>query len=64
MSPLKFPPGKATLTPLPKVVFWFEAHLESSTMIAMDQSNTYKVDLSGGLTAAISYDKDGKWHQE
>ncbi|KAM4064593.1 hypothetical protein HRG_005039 [Hirsutella rhossiliensis] len=64
MSPLKFPPGKAILTPLPKVVFWFEARLESSTMIAMDQSNTILVNLTGSSSATLTYDKKGSWKRD
>lgn len=63
MSPYKFPPGKATLRPLPKVVFWFQADLESSTMITMDVSNSITVDLSQSTTAALTYDKKGQWQQ-
>lgn len=64
ISPTPYPPGKAILQPLPKVVFWFQSHLETATMISEDVSNPFFLNLSGGTSATISFDKDGKWHRD
>ncbi|QLI71082.1 uncharacterized protein G6M90_00g080290 [Metarhizium brunneum] len=64
ISPTPYAPGKATLQPLPKVVFWFQSHLETATMISDSVSNPFFLNLSGGTTAAISYDRQGVWHRD
>ncbi|KAH0563227.1 hypothetical protein GP486_002213 [Trichoglossum hirsutum] len=62
ISPLELPPGKATIIPLPKVAFWFEANLSTSTMVVVDQSTIFEVDMSDAKPKDISYDENGAWH--
>jgi hypothetical protein len=61
ISPFQNPPGKSTITPLSKALFWFQ-NVESQTMIS-GQSNACKVDLAVNNSATISYGSDGKWSQ-
>jgi hypothetical protein len=61
ISPLKYPPGFATMTPLPKVCFWFQQNLDTSTMVTVDKSTVFEVDLSDGGPATINYDANGNW---
>jgi hypothetical protein len=49
------------MIPLPKVCFWFQQNLDTATMIAVDTSTVFEVDLSDGQPATITYDADGNW---
>jgi hypothetical protein len=51
----------ATFTPLPKVCFWFQQELTSGTMITLDMSTVFQVDLTDGQPAGINCDKNGIW---
>jgi len=61
ISPLKYPPGFATMTPLPKVCFWFQQNLDTGTMITVDKTTVFEVDLSDGQPKTITYDANGNW---
>ena len=49
------------MTPLPKVCFWFQQNLDTSTMVTVDKSTVFEVDLSDGGPATINYDANGNW---
>ena len=55
-------PGMSTLTPIPKVVFWFQDAVSTSTMIThfLGQSITVKP-TPGNEHSKIKYSKEGKW---
>lgn len=61
ISPLEYPPGFATMIPIPKVCFWFQANLKTNTMITVDKSDVFEVDLTGSTSATINYDANGVW---
>lgn len=49
------------MQPLPKVAFWFQQNLESETMITVDKSDIFEVDLSDGQPAVVEYNGNGIW---
>ncbi|KZZ89164.1 hypothetical protein AAL_07812 [Moelleriella libera RCEF 2490] len=63
ISPETEAPGMSTLTPIPKVVFWFQKLVESSTMIVNFVGANWTVTPIAGHTSTISYNKQGVWSQ-
>lgn len=63
ISPETEAPGMSTLTPIPKVVFWFQKLVESSTMIVNFVGANWTVNPTAGHTSTINYNKEGVWSQ-
>jgi len=61
ISLLKYPSGFAAMTPLPKVCFWFQQNLDTGTMITVDKSTVFEVDLSDDQPKTITYDANANW---
>jgi hypothetical protein len=59
ISPLELPSGSANAIPLPKAAFWFQANLSTASMVVVDQSTIFEVDMSDGQPKNISYDANG-----
>ncbi|ETS81272.1 hypothetical protein PFICI_06274 [Pestalotiopsis fici W106-1] len=56
-------PGMTTLTPIPKVVFWFQKTVASQTMIVNTSGTPWYVTPTAGSNSTIKYDKNGVWSQ-
>ncbi len=52
--------GEISLTPVEKVLVWFEQKIETSTMFSTSRSNSQEIDLTNSNTATWLY-KDQKW---
>ncbi|KAF2094692.1 hypothetical protein NA57DRAFT_60112 [Rhizodiscina lignyota] len=64
ITPFELPKGFATLKPLPRVAFWFQADLSTKMMAVIDRTDVYEVDLSGGSSATITYSgENGDWNR-
>lgn len=50
-----------TLTPVTKVVFWFQQKTETSTMIANFRGNKMTVNVSPGQTSTLNFTDSGEW---
>jgi hypothetical protein len=48
--------GRAELTPVEKVLVWFEQNIETSTMFSTARSNEVEIDLTFQNTAAMKYE--------
>ncbi|UKZ84064.1 hypothetical protein TrVFT333_011880 [Trichoderma virens FT-333] len=62
ISPMPVAPGMTSLTPIPKVVFWFQDSVNTSTMIThfLGSSITVKP-TPGSEHSKIKFNKEGKW---
>lgn len=60
VAPKRMVSGKATLTPVEKVLVWFEQNIETSTMFSSARSNQVEIDLTAVNTATRRY-ADQKW---
>lgn len=54
-------PGMTTLTPIPKVIFWFQKNVVSQTMIVNTMGTPWNVTPESGSPTTIKYDKSGQW---
>jgi hypothetical protein len=63
VSPDQMAPGMTLLTPIPKVVFWFQQKVESSTMIVNFVGKNWTVSPTAGENCTIKFDKQGLWSQ-
>lgn len=52
--------GETTMTPVEKILIWFEQNVETSTMFATARSNSVEVDMTTTNSATRLY-KGGKW---
>lgn len=54
--------GDILLTPKEKVMVWFEANVETSTIFEEDKTNAIEIDLTDNQQQTISYDyESGAW---
>ncbi|KAI0398923.1 hypothetical protein F4802DRAFT_603499, partial [Xylaria palmicola] len=61
ISPVPVIPGMTTLTPIPKVAFWFQQRVQSSTMIVNFVGKSITVQPMAGGNTDIAFDNQGKW---
>lgn len=60
VAPSQAVEGEVKLTPVEKVLVWFEQNIETSTMFSGSRSLSIEIDLTKDNSATRQY-KDGKW---
>ena len=62
VSPTPVLGGAAELTPVERVLVWFERHLETGTQFSKPRNNCVEIDLTWSNAQARRFE-DGKWRQ-
>lgn len=61
ISPTELPPGIDKLTPKSKVKVWFGQSFETASMISIDTTENYSIDLTGSPSQDVWYTEQGTW---